>query len=116
MLQQIGGICSFVLNTISPHYVPAQESKLCTFVAYLDTGSSGISYQTLKCYLSTVKRMQVEQGMHVLFTSMMVLEHVLKGVKEHAKNTKPSLTGLHVTSTILSKILPNAPVQEIFLP
>jgi hypothetical protein len=45
--------------------------------------------------------MQVEQGMHVLFTSMLVLEHVLRDVKEHAKNTKPCLIRLPVASTIL---------------
>ena len=88
--------------SISP--LPAQENKLCSFVAYL--AKSGISYQTIECYLSAVKHMQVERGMGELqFTSMPVLEHVLRGVKkEHAKKAKPTLTRLPITSTILLQI------------
>ena len=40
----------------------------------------------------------------IQFTSMPVLEHVLRGVKEHAKKAKPTLTRLPITSTILLKI------------
>ena len=41
----------------------------------------------------------------IQFTSMPVLEHVLRGVKkEHAKKAKPTLIRLPITSTILLKI------------
>ena len=41
----------------------------------------------------------------IQFTSMPVLEHVLRDVKEeHAKKAKPTLTRLPITSTILLKI------------
>ena len=37
----------------------------------------------------------------IQFTSMPVLEHVLRGVKEHAKKAKPTLTRLPITSILL---------------
>lgn len=50
--------------------------------------------------------MQVERGMgEPHFTSMPVLEHVLRGIKkEHARKAKPTLIRLPITANILLKI------------
>ena len=37
----------------------------------------------------------------IQFTSMPVLEHVLRGMKEHVKKAKSTLTCLPITSTII---------------
>ena len=91
--------CQFCATyNINP--LPANEEKLCSFSAFL--AHDNISYQTIKCYLSAIKHMQVERGMGELqFTSMPVLRGIKK---EHAKKAKPTLTRLPITPNILLKI------------
>ena len=70
------------------------EGKLGSFVAFV--ANSSLAYQTIKCYLSAIRHLQIESGMGDLQISAMPnLEHVLRVIKkEHSKQaniTKPRL-------------------------
>ena len=92
-----------LLNKLTP--LPLTEYNLCIFAAYL--ANSGLAHQTIKCYLSAVKHLQIESGMgDPSMSSMPKLEHVLRGIKRelskktHAGN-KPRLP---MTPNILLKL------------
>ena len=84
--------------------LPVTEQNLCSYVAHV--AKSGLSHQTIKCYLSAIRHLQIELGggdPHI--STMPVLEHVLRGIKkEHSKKSPMSKTRLPMTPNILLKL------------
>ena len=80
------------------------EQNLCNFAAYL--ASSGLAHQTIKCYLSAVKHLQIESGMgDPSMSNMPKLEYVLRGIKrELSKKRHASKPRLPMTPNILLKL------------
>ena len=79
-------------SNVSP--IPVTEGKLCSFVSIW--ANSGLAHQTIKCYLSAIRHLQIESGREdSQISTMPKLEHVLRGIKkEHSKQaniTKPRL-------------------------
>ena len=84
--------------------LPATEDKLCNFAAYL--ADSSLTHQTIKCYLSAIRHLQISSNMgdpHI--SCMPKLEHVLRGIKnEQSKRAKEtSKPRLSMTPSILLK-------------
>ena len=79
--------------------LPATEQKLIGFVAY--AVNLGLKHQTVKCYLSAVRHLQVEWGARV--ESMPSLALVLRGTKREQAGT-PKRTRLPITPGILGKL------------
>lgn len=86
------------------HLVPVTEDKLCSFAAYL--AHDGLSYQTIKCYLSAIKHLQIESGMNdPRINEMAKLEHVLRGIKrEGSKKNVTTKPRLPMTPATLGKL------------
>ena len=86
--------------------LPAQEHQLCLYVSHL--ARSGLRHQTIKCYLSAIRHLQIQHGKGDPFiASMPKLEQVVKGIKSHQARQGPgasSRTRLPITPTILKKI------------
>ena len=84
--------------------LPLTEQNLCNFAAYL--ADSGLAHQTIKCYLSAVKHLQIESGMgDPSMNSMPRLEHVLRGIKrELSKKTHTTKPRLPMPPNILLKL------------
>ena len=85
--------------------LPAGEDKLCLYVSHL--ARSGLRHQTIKCYLSAVRHLQIEHGRGDPFlASMPKLEQVVKGIKGHQakQGSQGSRTRLPVTPEVLKKI------------
>ena len=85
--------------------VPVMENILCSFVSVL--ANQGLKHQTVKCYLSAVRHLQVSQGFAEPFqgVSMPRLEYVLRSIKKHqARNSKGGATRLPITPGILQTL------------
>ena len=84
--------------------LPASEEKLCSFVTYL--ADSNLTHQTIKCYLSAVRHLQIAMNKgdpHI--SSMPKLEHVLRGIKkEQSKKHTPAKSRLPITPNILTRL------------
>ena len=65
--------------------LPLTEKNLCEYVAYLAQG--GMKHQSIKCYLSAARHLQIMSGQGDPFREKMpLLEYVLWGIKsEQAK-------------------------------
>ena len=93
--------------------LPVTEQSLCRFVGYL--AKEGLAHQTMKCYLSAVRHLQISGGFPDPFQQALPkLEYTLKGVKStQAKDpNRHSRTRLPVTPKILwdvRKVLSKAP-------
>ena len=82
--------------------LPATEQKLIGFVAY--AVNQGLKHQTVKCYLSAVRHLQVEWGGgDPRVESMPSLALVLRGTKREQAGT-PKRTCLPITPGILRKL------------
>ena len=70
--------CSMIQHTS----IPANKSKILLFVTHLAT--SGLSYTTIKVYLSAIRSMHVVTGQHIVFNQQLtpLLQQVLKDYNE----------------------------------
>ena len=67
-------------NNLQP--IPLSESSLSQFVSVL--ANSSLKHQTIKCYLSGVRHLQISAGQQDPFTLPMPhLKLVLRGIKRH---------------------------------
>ena len=87
--------------------LPAQESVLCAYVAYL-SGHEFLKHRTIKVYLSAVRHLHISAAMPGPFaaaTPMSRLEYVMRGIKKDqvAKGQKQRQR-LPITPAILHKI------------
>ena len=81
---------------------PVTEQKLISFVAY--GVNKGLKYQTIKCYLSAVRHLQVMcGGGDPRVESMPLLELALRGTRKEQSGS-PKRTRLPITPAILEKI------------
>ena len=80
------------------------EGKLCSFVAFV--ANSGLAHQTVKCYLSAIRHLQIKSGMgDPQISAMPKLEHVLWVIKkEHSKQANITKPRLPMTPNILLKL------------
>ena len=67
--------------------------------------NSGLPHQTIKCYLSAIRHLQIESGRgDPQISTMPELEHVLRGIKkEHSKQVNITKPRLPMTPNILLK-------------
>ncbi len=86
--------------------LPVTEHVLSLFVSTL--ANQGLKHQTIKCYLSAIRHLQVSQGFPEPYQgiSMPRLEYVLRGLKKNTRlllrhHPKPRLP---ITPTILKKL------------
>ena len=84
--------------------IPATETTLCQYVACL--ANSHLKHQTIKCYLSGVRHMQIIGGFGDPFEqSLPLLEYVLRGIKsDQAKRGTTVRTQLPITPSILQRL------------
>ena len=84
--------------------VPASESQLCLFCVFL--AKEKLAHATIKCYLSAVRHLHVEEGVgdpHI--GSMAKLEQVLRGIKSiQAKGAPRGKERLPITPELLIKL------------
>ena len=86
---------------ISP--LPATKQKLLNFVAWMVR--QGLKYQTVKCYLSAVRHLQVScGGGDPRVDSMPLLELAVRGARKEQAGT-PKQTRLPITPCVLKKML-----------
>ena len=82
--------------------LPLNEVTLCRFVASLHADS--LSYQTIRCYLSALRHLQIMQGLpDPSITSFPRLEYVLKGLRREGP-LRSRGQRLPITPEILRKI------------
>ena len=76
-------------------------SRLVAFVA-----NSGLAHQTIKCYLSAIRHLQIESGRgDPQISTIPKLDHVLRGIKkEHSKEANITKPRLPMTPNILLKL------------
>ena len=92
-------------HTSNTQPLPATENKLCNFAAYL--ADSSITHQTIKCYLSAIRHLQISANMgDPQISCMPKLEHVLRGIKkdQSKKNKGVSKPRLPMTPDVLLKL------------
>ena len=85
--------------------IPVSESTLCQYVACL--ANSNLKHQTIKCYLSGVRHLQIMGGFSDPFEqSMPLLEYVLRGIKsDQAKKGMTAVrTRLPITPSIMQQL------------
>ena len=84
--------------------LPTLEATLCYFTTCL--GQQGISYNTIRTYLSGIRQIQIAHGFkdpHKEYMPQLI--QVLKGIKvKAAKAGKPTLLCLPITPLILWKV------------
>ena len=74
--------------------LPATEQKLSAFVAF--GVNQGLKHQTVKCYLSAVRHLQISSGGgDPRVESMPVLQLVLRGGKKGAVRQSPTHAATH---------------------
>ena len=82
--------------------LPLTEKNLCEYVAYLAQGD--MKHQSIKCYLSAARRLQVMSGQGDPFREKMpLLEYVLRGIK--SEQAKKSPTSQRVRLPITPEVL-----------
>ena len=92
-----------ISKNISP--LPLNESHLCRYMASL--AEEGLTHQTLKCYLSAARHLQIMAGHGDPFVHQMpVLEYVLRGIKsdQAKKQPQPKRSRLPITPPILRRL------------
>ena len=84
--------------------IPATEPTLCQYVACL--ANSNLKHQTIKCYLSGVRHLQIIGGFGDPFEqSLPLLEYVLRGIKsDQAKRGTTVRTRLPITPSIMQRL------------
>ena len=85
--------------------MPVSEQHLCLFVSFV--AKQGLKHQTIKCYLSAVRHLQISNGFKDPFTGehMPKLDYVLRGIKKHqAEQSSDERTRLPITPALLSKM------------
>lgn len=84
---------------------PVNEPTLCYFAAYL--GEEGLMATSIKCYLSSIRQLQLSLGMpEVSITAMPRLKQILKGVGvARGKEGRSTQRKRPITPTILRHIL-----------
>ena len=83
--------------------LPITEQKLLSFVAFMS--QQGLKYQTMKCYLSAVRHLQVTcGGGDPKVENMPLLELALRGTRKEQSGI-PKRTRLPITPGILRKML-----------
>ena len=91
---------------------PLTEHSLCLFVAHL--GSEGLTHQTIKCYLSSIRFLSISTGRGDPFSpgALPLLQYVLRGVRRTPRLPRQSRNRLPITPSILrtvrSQWAPNA--------
>ena len=86
--------------------LPLTEQCLCLFVSYL--ASQSVQYQSLKCYLSALRHLQIEEGLpdpRMGEGNFPRLEYVLKGIKRCPHSVSPRRTRLPITPPIMRRLL-----------
>ena len=82
--------------------LPLTEKNLCEYVAYLAQGD--VKRQSIKCYLSAARHLQVMSGQGDPFREKMpLLEYVLRGIK--SEQAKKSPTSQRVRLPITPEVL-----------
>ena len=90
---------------------PVTEKLMCYFATSL--ANDGLAPQTIKCYLSAVRSMQISLGLPPPseHSSLPVLKRVLDGIRRcKVLGGKPPRTRLPITTTVLRRI--EAPLKE----
>ena len=83
--------------------LPVSETRLLHFVAHLS--SAGLSYQTVRLYLSSVRHLQIMSDLpDPCITAYPHLNYALRGLRRDI-NGRRQLTRLPITPDMLSKIL-----------
>ena len=85
--------------------LPLSDHCLCAFVSYL--ALQGVQHQSIKCYLSALRHLQIEAGLPDPLMSagnFPRLEYVLKGVKRSPAAGRHSRRRLPITPSILVKL------------
>ena len=83
--------------------LPLSETKLFRYVSYLS--AQHLKYQSIKCYLSAIRHLQISQGFEDTFSpgAFPRLEYVLKGIRCSPTST-PTHQRLPITPEILREI------------
>ena len=82
--------------------LPATEQKLIEFVAF--AANQGLKHQTIKCYLSAVRHLQIASGGgDPRVENMPVLELILRGARKE-QSGDPKRTRLPITPSILEQL------------
>ena len=85
--------------------LPLTEKNLCEYVAYLAQG--GMKHQSIKCYLSAARHLQIMSGQgDLLREKMPLLEYVLRGIKSEQAKRFPTAqrVWLPITPDVLVRI------------
>ena len=85
--------------------LPLSENILCSFVAFL--ASRHVKFQTIKCYLSGVRHLQISNGFNDPFAGapFVKLDYVLRGVRRSQSSSGSSVRpGLPITPAILRTV------------
>ena len=85
--------------------LPVSESKLCLFVSHI--AKKGLKHQTIKCYLSAIRHLQISNGFSDPFAGdpLPRLDYVMRGIKKHqAELLSGQQSRLPITPDILSNI------------
>ena len=85
--------------------MPLTEKNLCEYVAYLAQG--GMKHQSIKCYLSAARHLQIMSGRGDPFREKMpLLEYVLRGIKSEQAKRSPTVqrVRLPITPDVLVRI------------
>ena len=89
-------------HNLSP--LPATESTLLLFMASL--AKEGVSYTTIKIYLSAIRSLHITAKLHTQFASQLTpyLGQVMQGIKREQLHTRPLKKRLPVTTSIMRQI------------
>ena len=90
--------------TIQSGPIPVTEARLLHFVAAL--AAEGLTYTTIKCYLSGIRHLQLSYGMgDPKVGNMATLQHVLRGIRStQSRRGQQPRPRLPITPTILAKL------------
>jgi len=84
--------------------IPTLERTLLLFTTYLAT--QGLSYATIRVYLSAVRHAHVQEGCHHFFDSQFTprVSLLLKGIRKESAKTDSSRIRLPITKKIMQQI------------
>ena len=85
--------------------IPVSESKLRLFVSHI--AKQGLKHQTIKCYLSAIRHLQISSGLNNPFAGnpWPRLDYVMRGIKKHqAELLSGQQSRLTITPDIPSNI------------
>ena len=91
-----------MFNVVTP--IPTSESLVCYYITYLV--KAGLSYQTIKTYLSALRYLHIANNLHspIQIAKMPKLNMLTRGIQREQANAITKKPWLPITPTMLRQI------------